>query len=85
MRGIPTIDAATSRLFPNSSAAEDQSGRFNINATGFSYLSGTFADGNTIIYIAIRRPMKVPTTGTSVFTPINVSSSGDFTSTAGFQ
>ena len=52
-------------------------------ATGFDVSNDQFY-GGTFIYMAIRRPMKVPTTGTSVFTPINVSSSGDFTSTAGF-
>jgi hypothetical protein len=44
-----------------------------ITSTGFSINSGfNYADGNTnIIYIAIRRgPMKVPTSGTSVFAPV---------------
>jgi len=60
-------------LFANSSAAEDTStvttGYIIPNATGFvdTY---TYPD-DTYIYIAIRRgPMKVPTSGTSVFTPV---------------
>jgi hypothetical protein len=54
-------------LFPNLSNAEGSGGSvFGINATGLN-VSGVSA-GNTYIYIAIRRgPMKVPTTGTSVF------------------
>jgi len=44
---------------------------YKINSTGFgvSIIQGS---GNTVVYIAIRRgPMKVPTTGTSVFSPQN--------------
>jgi hypothetical protein len=37
-------------------------------STGFTY-SASFGGGGNYIYIAIRRPMKVPTTGTSVFSP----------------
>jgi hypothetical protein len=46
-------------------------------ATGFQVGGGDSpgtadynANGDTYIYIAIRRPMKTPTTGTSVFTPV---------------
>ena len=51
-----------------------QSTFFNLTATGFQ-LNTTDADvnnsGTNYIYIAIRRgPMKVPTSGTTVFTPI---------------
>jgi hypothetical protein len=74
--GISPLD-----LYPNLSSAEANGNQAPINATGFTW-SG-YAN-ETFVYVAIRRPMKVPTTGTSVFTPINVSSSGDFTSTAGF-
>jgi hypothetical protein len=69
MRGISAAD--TPWLYPNTSGAET-TGNSNWNsltATGFNLL-GWGASGNTYIYIAIRRgPMKVPTTGTSVFTP----------------
>lgn len=61
------------KLFANTTAAEvvDTAYMCKPTATGFiadqSFGLGT---GNTVIYIAIRRgPMKVPTTGTSVFSP----------------
>jgi hypothetical protein len=75
-------------LFANSSAAEDTStvttGYIIPNATGFvdTY---TYPD-DTYIYIAIRRgPMKVPTTGTSVFEPVAYTGNGGTqTATTGF-
>jgi hypothetical protein len=55
-------------LFPNVTNAETTQGRGYPTATGFSYADS--AD-STYIYIAIRRgPMKVPTTGASVFAPV---------------
>jgi hypothetical protein len=80
MRGF-SADKDDQILYPNSSAAE-----VNLNpyigptATGFS--TAAITTGRTYIYIAIRRgPMKVPTTGTSVFAPVigNASSSAPFT------
>lgn len=57
-------------LAPNSTAADSTESGFYPNATGFSYYSGASISGaSTYIYVAIRRPMKVPTVGTSVFTP----------------
>jgi len=59
-------------LYPDTSWAENpQSGNFfTPTATGFQFINGSFGSGDTFIYIAIRRgPMKVPTTGTSVFSP----------------
>ena len=75
-------------LFANSSAAEDTStvttGYIIPNATGFvdTY---TYPD-DTYIYIAIRRgPMAVPTTGTSVFSPVARAGTGaDVTVSSGF-
>ena len=62
---------AQNYLLANSSGAEGV-----INATGFAptatgfTVSSPFDSSATYIYMAIRRgPMKVPTTGTSVFTP----------------
>jgi hypothetical protein len=53
-------------------------------ATGFS-LRGWGASGSQEIYIAIRRgPMKVPTTGTSVFTPVATSASAGTKTTTNF-
>jgi hypothetical protein len=73
MRGwnTSTNEAA---LFPNSSSAESGGDYGTPNATGFTVANM----GNTkdFIYVAIRRgPMKVPTSGTSVFSPI-VATSG---------
>ena len=62
-------------LYPNiASAGEDASGtQLNPTATGFTVSStgsGLNGGGATYIYIAIRKgPMKVPTVGTSVFSP----------------
>jgi hypothetical protein len=61
-----------SYLYPNLSNAESSptAGALAPNATGFSALPAQLLGSTTFIYIAIRRgPMKVPTTGTSVFTP----------------
>jgi hypothetical protein len=59
-------------LYPNVIDAESDAFGNGINptATGFNDL-GVVGTSATIIYIAIRRgPMKVPTSGTSVFAPI---------------
>jgi hypothetical protein len=67
-------------LFPNRSDAEGNFGASYVNptATGFRWNSGAFgAAGETYIYIAIRRgPMKTPTTGTSVFSPVTNTGNG---------
>ncbi len=74
MRGMPASSNA-SQLFANLSNAENTNvGGTRTNATGFNTVS-VGAD-TTFIYIAIRRgPMKVPTTGTSVFDISTVSTS----------
>jgi hypothetical protein len=73
MRGFGMTQAPTLR--PNSSGIEDVTGFggvFYPTATGFRD-DGAIATSSTIIYIAIRRgPMKVPTVGTSVFSPVTV-------------
>jgi hypothetical protein len=52
-------------LFPNGASAENDTAIYATStATGFT--ASNFASG-TYIYIAIRRPMKTPTSGTSVF------------------
>ena len=70
MRGF-TTDGVDNALAANSSAAEVTYTAVAPTATGFR-LTGITTDpnrnGDTYIYIAIRRgPMKVPTSGTSVF------------------
>jgi hypothetical protein len=71
MRGLPTGGDGDARLFANTSGAETVSTFGNlcdVTPTGFN----VFQQSSTVpyIYIAIRRgPMKVPTSGTSVFSP----------------
>jgi hypothetical protein len=82
MRGMSLGQTSSNVLFPNTSDAEYTAWSASPvlpNATGFvangSGSGGLSASAN-FIYIAIRRgPMKVPTTGTSVFSPqaVNVS------------
>jgi hypothetical protein len=77
MRGATASSGYTSskRLQPQASDAEDQFDSpygLGVNATGFTGNLATFS--NDFIYIAIRRgPMKVPTSGTSVFSPSTAS------------
>jgi hypothetical protein len=79
MRGMPvTAPTGEPVLKPNTSAAEQaDAGVVVPNATGFS-INGA-SPSFTYIYIAIRRgPMKVPTVGTTVFTPATITTSGPF-------
>ena len=83
MRGSTTLGGQMAQLLANVSNVESTgTGGAHPTATGFE--STGLAISGTFIYIAIRRgPMKVPTTGTSVFSP--VSTSGNVTSiTSGF-
>lgn len=81
MRGWPGGATATGQanLYPNLSNAEDTASDLGPTATGFDVGSG-LGSGTTWIYIAIRRgPMKVPTSGTSVFLPTAAAASGTVT------
>ena len=74
MRGFTVAPSNNLSLRPNTNNAELTNVDINPTATGFS-ISGTSliinASGETYIYIAIRRgPMRTPTSGTSVFSPI---------------
>ena len=80
MRGIATggTDAV---LYPNGGDAEANStDNIDLTSTGFQIKNSAGSingNGNTLIYIAIRRgPMKVPTTGTSVFETITRTGTG---------
>ena len=67
-------------LSPNLSAAEGNIAADYLVPTATGFQTKSFANSTTYIYIAIRRgPMKVPTSGTSVFQPAS------FTSTASRQ
>ncbi|MDB4308040.1 hypothetical protein N9985_01995 [Gammaproteobacteria bacterium] len=73
MRGIAT-GGGDAPLWANLSNAESTSSSNNVDvrATGFDAngSSGEWNEsGQTYIYIAIRRPMKTPESGTEVFTP----------------
>ena len=81
MRGVTATGNGATGLYANTSGAEDPSRSVNINATGFS-VTGDFGISATSIYIAIRRgPMKVPTSGTSVFSPVAYAGTGSATTT----
>ena len=76
-------------LNPNLSGAETSTVNYvRPTATGFELTvssNETNADGNTYIYIAIRRgPMKEPTSGTSVFSPIASSAATGTAQTTNF-
>jgi hypothetical protein len=72
MRGI-SYGSGDAYLYANLSNTETTGGEFlDLTATGFNLTKENVCNesGVTYIYIAIRRgPMKVPTTGTSVFSP----------------
>ena len=68
MRGLPggaSGQADDALLYANAATAELIASIATINATGFS-LDG-WTNGDQFIYIAIRRPMKTPESGTEVF------------------
>jgi len=74
MRGFVSADSAPSIqdkiLYANTSDAEVGTYSAGVTATGFS-TANNFTASATYIYIAIRRgPMKVPTVGTTVFSPL---------------
>ena len=79
--GASSTSGSGNRLTPNTSDPETGNTNFaNVDATGFT-ITATVADvngaGSTFIYIAIRRgPMRTPTTGTSVFKPLNETGTG---------
>jgi hypothetical protein len=81
MRGLTNLSGTNAQtiqqLSPNTSSAESANSGPVLTSTGFTWNQS--GGGNKHIYIAIRRgPMKVPTSGTSVFSP-NVATSGTVT------
>ena len=68
MRRLDGVSSSVLKLEPNSDAAEANGSEIKINATGF--YNGTFGVSYPCIYIAIRIPMKTPTAGTEVFSPV---------------
>jgi hypothetical protein len=88
MRGFtaPNSSGADTFVFlnPNTSDAEAGGDIFRLNSTGINAVTGVASE--TYIYIAIRRgPMKVPTSGTSVFIPVATTGvAGDVNVTTNF-
>jgi hypothetical protein len=71
MRGAPVDSFYDMRLNANSSAAETFNKMAWPTATGFGVGNGITQASSPYIYIAIRRgPMKTPTSGASVFSPV---------------
>ena len=81
MRGMPAPPSGSGtnvNLFPNTSAAESIQG-YDTSPTATGFAARTGNPSQTYIYIAIRRgPMKVPTSGTSVFAPITGTTDANF-------
>jgi len=87
MRGL-TVGTSDAALSPNTTDAEGAtvsvSGAIRPTATGFDLLNSNSAlnvTGSSYIYIAIRRPMKIPTLGTSVFSVDTTTAANDITGT----
>jgi hypothetical protein len=70
MRGLPLPSSNDEQLFANTADSTQFANRIRLTATGFEIASSN-ADSNSsgvnYIYIAIRRPMKTPESGTEVF------------------
>ena len=80
MRGM--VQSGNSRdLRPNLTDSEGDNTAISITSTGFIAKTGidgqVNANGYSYIYIAIRRPMKPPTVGTSVFEPVTRTTNND--------
>jgi hypothetical protein len=69
MRGMGYTDSNALVLNTSDPEAVFGNGFFRPTATGFTALPSYWGSGASVIYIAIRRPMKTPESGTSVFTP----------------
>jgi hypothetical protein len=82
------VGGADNYLFANTNNAE-LTGAVALNplATGFQPIGGNINSSGTYIYIAIRRPMKTPESGTEVFTPVAQTNGGSrpYPVTAGFS
>ena len=77
MRGMAQTTNGSGTLSPNLADAEYMYNRPKATATGFDYV---FTPNTSYIYIAIRRPMKTPESGTEVF-DINTRSGNGTTGT----
>ena len=79
MRGVPT-GSEDALLKPNKSDDENSNADYiDFNSTGFTVKTAfgiANENGSKYIYIAIRRPMKTPESGTEVFNPVAYTGSG---------
>ena len=75
MRGMSNTDLEYLQAQSSAAGVNDGVGYVIPTATGFTLNSNAAwnASGGTYIYMAIRRPMKTPTSGTQVFSPTYVS------------
>jgi hypothetical protein len=74
-------------LSPNLTASETTNDLVSFNSTGFLINQANSAvngNGDTFVYIAIRRPMKTPTSATSVFSLSSVTPASPVTVTTNF-
>jgi len=72
MRGWGAAGNNDQKLHPNTSSAESADNWMNVTSTGFQPEGGdqsSNGNGVSYIYMAIRRPMKTPESGTEVFLP----------------
>jgi hypothetical protein len=88
MRGLP-VGTGDAFLFANLSDSEGTGYNWiDINATGFKLTAtyyGINTSGDNYVYITIRRgPMRVPTSGTSVFYPTTYTGTGSARTFSGF-
>ena len=84
MRGFtfnPNTNYEFQALRANENTAEAAQGRCGLTSTGFLVggIDATGASGRNYIYIAIRRPMKTPESGTEVFNPTTAAVGTDIT------
>ena len=73
MRGWGAVGADDQVIHPNTSGTESPDNWMNVTSTGFQPEGSdghSNQNGVTYIYIAIRRPMKIPEAGTEVFAPV---------------
>ncbi|MDB4416888.1 hypothetical protein N9277_01335, partial [bacterium] len=80
MRGWPAAPASSQQeLTANTSNAESTGSNVGITSTGIGITTSATPinkSGDNYIYIAIRRPMKTPESGTEVFSPVAYTGNG---------
>ena len=75
MRGFVQYGTDSQILYPNASSGEGTFSGLGLQPSGWLIGGSANTSSNTYIYIAIRRgPMKVPESGTEVFSPVVISS-----------